>query len=49
MSLVLKVPQVFLHVVVEAADSLEVLKQVLEVTKRFQKFCETSGDFKGYW
>lgn len=35
-SLVLKVLEVFLHVVVEAPDSLEVLKEVLEVTVRFQ-------------
>lgn len=28
--------EVFLHVVVEAPDSLEVLKEVLEVTVRFQ-------------
>lgn len=35
-SLVLKVLEVFLHVVVEAPDSLEVLKEVLEVIVRFQ-------------
>lgn len=34
-SLVLKVLEVF-HVVVEAPDSLEVLKEILEVTVRFQ-------------